>query len=372
MKICVDIQSAITQRAGIGRYTKQLVDHLSEVLNEDELALFYFDFKRQGLPFPAPHATQNVSRLMPGRLAQKLWKTLHFPPYEWFAGKADVLHFPNFIIPPCSNSSKTVVSVHDMSYERFPQHTEALNLKYLRAEMARTFERSDAILTISQFSADEIAALTTVDPSRIFPIHLGITDTFTPPAAEARSATRSQLGLDRPYLAMVSTLEPRKNFDFLIEVYERMTDYDGDLVIAGMKGWKYDTILDRVKRSPRAANIRYIDYIDDKHLPSLYAEADLFLFPSHYEGFGFTPLEAMACGAAVVSSPGGSLREVLRDGACVEEIDDADRWSTACLRLLSDTTERNALIERGKKVAATYRWEETARKTMDVYRQVGA
>ena len=372
MKVCIDIQSAVTQRAGIGRYTKQLVDNLNGRLDGDTLSLFYFDFKRQGLSFDTPHATQRVNRTIPGRFVQKAWKTIHGPPFEWFAGHADLFHFPNFILPPVSSKSKTIVSVHDMSFERFPQFTEAQNLKYLQAEMKRTFSRADAIITISQFSADEIAELGQVNPDRIFPIHLGVTNVFAPPSAETIAASRKALNLDRPYLAMVSTLEPRKNVEFLIDVFERMTDFDGDLVIAGGKGWKVEPILKKMNESPRRENIRYIDYVTDEHLPSLYAGADLFMFPSHYEGFGFTPLEAMACGAAVLSSPGGSLREVLRDGACVEEIDDADRWATTAMRLISDTSERNMLIEKGRAVSASYRWEDTAARHMDVYRKVAS
>ena len=120
MKVCVDIQAAIAQRAGVGRYTKSLVEFLGRYAAGDQLQLFYFDFKRKGVPFPVNGVEQRAVRCIPGRFIQGAWKTISWPPFDWFAGPADVYHFPNFIRPPLSRG-KSVVTIHDLAIYACPE-----------------------------------------------------------------------------------------------------------------------------------------------------------------------------------------------------------------------------------------------------------
>ena len=235
-----------------------------------------------------------------------------------------------------------------------------------------TVQAEDAVLTDSHFSAQEICELLAVPREKVFPVWLGLPDFGPPPAPEAAADCRRELGLERPYLLMVGTLEPRKNHAFLVEVFENLPRFDGQLVIAGMRGWRYEPILQRMRQSTRCADIRYLDYLTDAELPALYAGAELFLFPSLYEGFGFPPLEAMACGTPVLSSTGGALAEVLGQGALLLDNFDSARWAAAAERLLDDSAARQALIAQGRQQAARYRWQETARQTWQLYRQVAA
>ena len=149
-----------------------------------------------------------------------------------------------------------------------------------------------------------------------------------------------------------------------------MPSFDGDLAIAGMRGWKYAPILERLRASPRAGAIRYLDYVGDEELSALYAGAELFLFPSLYEGFGFPPLEAMLCGAPVLASTAGSLPEVLGEGARLIAEFDAERWAGEALRLLADSAARREMIAKGRAWAQRYTWRETARQTWAIYRKV--
>ena len=369
MNVCLDIQPAVGQRAGVGRYTRALVEHLGEGCGADRLRLFYFDFLRRGLTFAAPGLDQQAIRWCPGRLVQKSWKNLHWPPFDWLAGRADVYHFPNFIIPPLA-SGRAVVTVHDVSFLRYPAMAEARNLAYLKARIADTVRRADAIITDSRFSAGEIIELLRAEPAKVFPIPLGAADHVRPPDQEAVARLRRERGLTRPYLLTVGTLEPRKNTAFLADVFEAMTAFDGDLVIAGMRGWKYEPILARLRASPRSGSIRYLEYVGDSELPALYAGAELFLFPSIYEGFGFPPLEAMLCGVPVLASTAGSLPEVLGDGARLIAEFDAGRWAGEALRLLADSAARHGMIAQGRAWAQRYTWHETARQTWAIYRKV--
>jgi glycosyltransferase involved in cell wall biosynthesis len=183
---------------------------------------------------------------------------------------------------------------------------------------------------------------------------------------------RKTLGLERPYLLAVGTIEPRKNLSFLVDVFEALNVEDLDLVIAGKPGWKCEPIFKRLEDSCRADRIRYVNHVPDAGLPALYAGAELMVVPSLYEGFGFPPLEAMACGTPVLSSAGGSLPEVLGAAALVVPGFERDCWKEAIERLLGDSGLRDRLIRAGLERAARFRWETTARKTWELYRSLAA
>lgn len=370
MKVCIDIQSTLAQRAGVGRYTRQLVQHLGLSKNaDDKLSLFYFDFKRQGIPFELNGAETCPVRFCPGRLAQAAWKTIGWPPFDFFAPAADLYHFPNFILPPMSHG-KAAVTIHDLSFLRFPQFAEKQNLEYLSARIHDTATRADAVITDSHFSAGEISELLKLPAEKIFPIHLGISENFKTESAGEIDKVLSSFNIRKPYIVTVGTLEPRKNIPFLVDVFEKISGFEGNLVIAGMRGWKFEPILERIRTSSRAKDIIYIDYIDDAALPALYSGAELFICTSLYEGFGFPPLEAMACGTPVLSSSGGSLAEVLGKGAVIMREFDPEAWKVQAEKILSSTGLRKTLVAEGRTTAARYRWAETARKTWEVYRKI--
>jgi len=374
MKICLDIQSAVGQRAGIGRYAHSLATHLAaESGPNDALTLFAFDFRRRGLPFAAPGARIRTCRLLPGTLAQKAWTRLNGPAFDRFAGPHDLFHFPNFVIPPLRRG-RAVVTIHDISFLRFPEFADAANQRYLESTLPRTLARADAILTDSRFCAREITDLLGVPADRVHPVPLGVAPRMHPPPADAVADLRRRLGLNAPYLLTVGTLEPRKNIPFLVTVFERLAEqWPGLFVLAGAPGWNVGPILERLTRSPAAARIRRLDFVADPDLPALYGGAACFLCASHYEGFGLPPLEAMACGTPVIASPGGALREVLAPGAAaLLDPDDPDRW-TASIRTLLDSPEaRQAAVETGLARARQFTWPETARRTWAVYRKAGA
>ena len=371
MQVCLDYQPAVTQRAGIGRYTRVLAGELLKTkLPDDDLRLFYLDFFRRGV-VDLPGAKTTPSRLMPGAILQRLWRTVGFPPFDLLSGSADVFHFTNFLRPPLRRG-RSVVTIFDMSFERFPQFAEAKNLRNLRRGIRQTAAKADAIITISDFSACEIAEFLPEARGKLFPIPLGISPDFAPASPEAVASLREKAGLERPYILAVGTIEPRKNLKFLVDVFERLAadsaTEDLDLVIAGAPGWRCDDILARFETSPRASRIHYMRYVPDGQLAALYTGAAVLAVPSHYEGFGFPPLEAMACGTPVVSSAGGSLPEVLGDAALVVPDFDPDAWRTALGRAANDAGLRAKLRPAGMVRAATFRWEKTAAETWRVYR----
>lgn len=372
MIIAIDIQSSVTQRAGIGRYTRELALNLSQLIsNQDQLRLVYFDFKRQAIPVEVKDAHLNPVRWIPGRAAQYCWKKFHAPSYHRLAGNADVYHFPNFIIPPLTQGVP-VVSIHDLSFMRYPQFAETRNVQYLNQHIQETAKRAEAIITISQHSANDISTFLQVPPERIHVTYPGIDKAFHRPSDEAITAFKKKHALDKPYLLAVGTLEPRKNLQHLIRLFEQLETFDGDLVLAGGGGWKEGSLIRQIQESPCKTRIRMPGFIPDDDLPALYAGATALIMPSFYEGFGFPPLEAMACGTPVLSSSGGSLREICSDAAICLDHYDLDGWKAAAISLIEDNHIREDLIQKGFKRAQEFSWETTARQTLDVYRKVAS
>lgn len=369
VRICLDIQPAVAQRAGVGRYTRSLAEHLPAFAGNDNLRLFYFDFRGRGQAPAIKNVETRVIRWIPGRAIQYAWKTFGRPPFDLLAGQADLYHFPNFIRPPLRRGS-SITTIHDVSFLRHPEHAEPANLAFLRARIHNTVARSDAIITDSNFSADEIAETLKAPRERIFPIALGLSPFLAPQGKEQTTFALAKLGLDRPYLLHVGTIEPRKNLEFFVKVFDCLDSFDGSLVLSGMRGWKTEPILQSIRSARKNADIRILDFVPDELLPSLYSGAELLVFPSLYEGFGLPPLEAMACGTPVLASAIPALREVLGTAACLVEGFEVEAWRQAIAALLSDSARRAELRQRGREHASGFTWQKTAGLTWDAYRKV--
>jgi len=369
MKICIDIQTALNQPTGVGHYTMELAKHIAAILETDELILFYFDFIKKKPIINNNNVTLKTIRCFPERVIRRFWRYLKWPPFNLLAGPANIYHFPNFILPPLKHG-KSVVTIHDLSFLRFPEFAPTRYARYLSSIVKETVTRADAIITDSMFSKDEIEQLLHVDADRLYPIYPGISSRFQALDKETIKPILSKLNLDRPYILTISTIEPRKNIPFLISIFERLLGFDGNLVIAGKLGWKYEPILERIHTSSRTDDILYLNYVEDKDLPALYSGAELFVFTSHYEGFGLPPLEAMACGVPVVASSGGSLGEVLGEGAYVIQNFDLNTWTEAIQNILFSSDLRNKQITKGYNRAGNYTWYNSASQVLQLYKML--
>lgn len=370
MRVVVDIQSALAQRAGVGRYTKSLVEALIPLAGADELRLFCFNFRRQSVPFPSGQALVRAVRWVPGRLVQQVWKRGMGPAFDNFSGPADVFHFPNFVAPPL-RKGRIVVTIHDAVFKRLPHTVEPKNLEYMNARVPDTLRRADRVIAVSQRTARDLEEFLAVPREKIAVIYEGVDTHLKRPDSAAIAAMRERLGLSRPYLLMVGTVEPRKNIPFLIDVFEALGDFDGDLVLAGMRGWRAEPIIQWMRHSTRAHQIRWLEYVPEEHLAALYAGAELFVFPSLYEGFGFPPLEAMLCGTPVVASREGALPEVLGDACVYVDEFDVQAWADILHSVLNDTPRRASLVQKGFERASRYTWAQCAVETWKVYRELG-
>ncbi|MGA0333562.1 MAG: glycosyltransferase family 4 protein [Kiritimatiellia bacterium] len=370
MKVCMHIQAAIDQRAGVGRYVHTLIPELAALKGEDLLSGFYFDFRRRGSPFPKGMLKEDAYTLLPGALIQQSWKRLGFPAYTRFAPEADVHHFPNFIIPPLPRGPKAVVNIHDCCFLKCPETMEPKNRAYLQKRMPATLRRADKILTISETMAREIREAFGLPEEKVRATLLGPPPSMNDLPEDQVDRRIRTLGVDGPFLLHVGTLEPRKNHLFLFKVFEALNYFDGKLVLCGMKGWQVEPILEAMHSCGKAGRILHLDYVEDDDLVALYRRAEALIFPSLYEGFGLPPIEAMRQGCPVISSDGGSLAEVVGEGGIVLPLGDPGQWAEAIEGLLASPDRRARLQNAGHKKASQFSWRKCAEETWEVYREV--
>lgn len=378
MRIAIDYTPAVHQWAGIGRYTRGLVQALTHLDPETQYTLLVLG--RAGSHFTPTTLPANFRlRYIPlsDRWATVLWYRLNLPlPVDLFTGRADLFHGPSFTLPPSFIPS--LLTVHDLSFLRYPKGAHPALLAWLTKAVPRSLRRARHILADSESTRADLIELMDMPADQITVVGAGVEERFRPvtdPTTLDRVRMRYQLP-DR-FILSVSTLEPRKNFTGLIAAFNQlaviasqslMTDLH--LVIAGGKGWLYDDVFAAAEASPVRERIHFTGFAADEDLPALYSLASLFAFPSHYEGFGIPVLEAMACGVPVVCADNSSLPEVAGDAALLVEATDIEALAEAIHRLLVDISLREKLIERGLAQARKFTWEKAARRLLRVYQNV--
>ncbi len=374
MRIAIDYTSAIEQTAGIGRYTRELVAALARLdPSGDEFTLFSAERPVPERPFPiAPHMRP---RLVPvGNLnLTRLWQRLRVPiPAGLLMGRADVIHGPDFILPPVTRAA-TVVTIHDLAFLTHPECAVPSLARYLSKVVPRAVRKADRVIAVSQSTADDLVRLLDTDPKKIRVIPLGISPRLTPQRDETAIARlRAAHTIEAPAVVAVGTLEPRKNYPRLIAAFAEAARAPGGprtLVIAGRKGWLYDDIFAAIERSGVGDCVRLLDFLPDADLPALYHLADVLAMPSLYEGFGIPAAEAMASGTPVVYSAVSSLPEVVGEAGLGVPPEDVGALRDALLRVLRDDDLRRTLIARGLARAALFSWDSAAAAHVEVYHE---
>lgn len=371
MHIGLDYAPAALQGAGIGRYTRGLVDALVPLLAaDDRLTLVApagdLPFARQTWP-----AQVRMQRLpLSERALTIAWHRLRLPlPLDWLAGSFELFHAPNFLLPPLRRG-KRVLTIHDLAFLVTPQYAYPPLQRFLARSVPRSIARADHILADSLASKRDAMRLFGLPEDKITVVGAGVEERFRPLPDEACEPVRRRYGLAWPFVLGVSTLEPRKNFDGLIRAFaqaRRAADLPHHLVIAGSKGWMTESIFAEVQRQGVGDLVHFLGFVPDEDLPALYHLADLFAFPSHYEGFGIPVLEAMACGTPVVCSDTSSLPEIAGDAAWLVPTGDDAALAAALAALLTDDLARKELGEKGPAQARAWRWDQAARRLLATY-----
>ena len=263
-------------------------------------------------------------------------------------------------------------TLHDLIFRFYPQTHKPLNRWFLTLMMPRFLRAVDAVIAVSDCTKRDAVRLYGLDEAKIKVIHEGVNPRFCTAPPEAISVVRQKYGLPKDFILSVGTIEPRKNLTSLLEAYRVLRDRRGEckLVIVGQKGWLYEGFFRRLRELGLKDEVIFPGFVPDEDLPALYSAADLFVFPSLYEGFGLPVLEAMACGAPVITSNTSSLPEVAGDAALLVDPTSIEALTHAMRNVLESKQLRDELSAKGYEQAAKFNWESAARETLAVYASV--
>jgi len=368
LRIGVDIRPFYEPLTGVGWYLYYLLHELAR--HEDVELLLFGDARvtdhgprlHVDLPANARLCTFDLRGVPQSRLSRPLTAAAYVAWIELTG--CDVFFGANYFLPRlhAAVARRRVITVHDLTYKRFPELLQKETLENLHRQMMREVALADAVVCVSESTRRDLLRYYDVDPSRAVTIHSGL---GTPATAEPFE------GLPARYILFVSTIEPRKDLGTLIDAYERLRArgaYDGSLVVVGKIGWKAQSLVPRL----RGPGIVHLDYLRASQLATVYAKAEVFVFPSLYEGFGFPLLEAMARGIPSIAARSSSLPEIGGEAALYFPPADAAALTTQLERVLTDPTLREELAARGRSRAAEFRWERAAEETLAVLRRAAS
>ncbi len=306
-----------------------------------------------------------------GRLPRLAWEQTRLPALAR-EHRLDLLHSPHYTMPlrtPC----RSVVTIHDLTFFLYPEMHEAYKRLFFRTIIPRSVQRADALIAPSESTRADLLRLLHPAPGKVWVIPYGVADRLRPVApADAIDRARRKWNLAAPFLLYVGNLEPRKNIPLLLRAFKRLVDRGRPhaLVFAGSPGWQERGIFRTVERLGLGERVRFLGYLPQEDLPVLYSAAQVFVYPSLYEGFGLPVLEAMACGVPVVTSNLSSMPQVAGDAALLIDPLSEQDLAEALDRLLGDAALCADLRRRGLERAALFTWERAARATIEVYRSV--
>jgi glycosyltransferase involved in cell wall biosynthesis len=371
MHITIDVSPTVQKHAGLGRYAGEIARALAQATDEFDLSLFY---NRQGeaeLPDylrHIPHRTVNVGN-KPWRMAVLLSQLSHWPLDKTF-GAVDIFHATNHLLAHFGRA-KTVFTLHDLIFQQFPEYHLPYNRWYLSFAMPRFLAAADLIVTPSECSRQDAIKSYGVPESKIKVIYEAAAPYLKP--AEDRTdldRVRQKYHLPEKFMLHVGTIEPRKNLARLLDAFKTcLADWpDLKLVLVGKKGWLTDSFFQHLQALGLEAGVIFPGYVAEADLPAFYQLAEVFVFPSLYEGFGLGPLEAMACGTPVVCSNRSSLPEVVGEAGLLVNPTDTAALTAALRRVLADADLQADLKQRGLTRAQQFSWARAAGELAALYR----
>ena len=368
MRIVIDAQSLLEPMAGIGRCTISMLKALGRVDCTNQYYLYYgasFRQKRASLPhFDNPNFHKRLIKF-PGRIFRFLTEKTHLIPTGTFFRNYDVYHGLNYYVPALNLPS--IVNIYDLSYILFPECFTRQRLNDIRWKVAGSIKRAGRIITGSESAKADIINLLGVPEEKVKVIYFGVEDTFNPKCGREIAVLRRKYRLPEKFILFVGTIEPRKNIKKLIHAYNKLNLKDTGLVIAGRCGWLFEEIFHEVKKLNLEDRVFFPGHISEIDLPLLYSAASVFVFPSIYEGFGFPPLEAMACGTPVISSNTSSLPEIVGSAGILINPEDENELAEAVKSVLEDNVKREEMVTKGLEQAKLFSWEKCAKETLKLY-----
>lgn len=376
MNIGVNAMQVRAAKSGVGQYIHALYDAATRVSPQDQFLIYCSQQNQPNYEYDTPNSATRVWGKSNARRPVRLAYEYAFLPGEISAQNFDVFHGASNFLPP-RRVCPYVATIHDLSYYVHPERCPFVRRQYWYAMTRRTVQVADIILTVSQNSQRDIA--------HYFP-HAAHKVRVVASAAHQRfqvlSGTRQQSLINdldpaltqRPYILYLGTLEPGKNVTRIVQAFDAVAAQCPDhiLVLAGDKGWLYESIFQAIETARHKDRIFYLGHVTDDQAVHLFNYADVFVFPSLYEGFGLPPLEAMACGCPVITSATSSIPEVVGDAAIKIDPQSVEQLTAAMQQVLTSPARRQEMREAGLARAAGFSWERTARETLDLFREAAA
>jgi len=377
MIIGIDIRMlARGARTGIEEYTINLLSNMLGLDKNIKFKLFYNGRKKAELKYDflkLPNVELKELEI-PNRILDLSFQFFNFPKIDELLGGVDVFFSPHIFSSATSKKCKTVVTFHDLSFASHPEfYSAGKNYWHFSMNPKKQAQKADKIIAVSKSTRDDLVDIYKINPGKIKVIYSGMNSVSSIKyQVSSISEIRKKYNLPEKYILYLGTIEPRKNIIGLIKAFEtlnskfKIQNSKFKLVIAGSKGWLYEDIFKSAKNSPAKNNIIFTGFIDDEDKAVLYSMADLFVYPSFYEGFGFPPLEAMSYGTPVITSNFSSLPEAVGDAAIMINPYNPNELAKAMELVLSDKKLSDFLVKKGFEQIKKFSWHKCARETLDV------
>lgn len=370
MRIAIDAHTVGTKLGGNESYAVNLIEALAKIDSVNKYTI-YVTTNEAREHFSGRWSNFKIRSTLPHTPLIRIPLTLSA---ELRKNPVDVLHV-QFTAPPFC-PCPVVVSIHDLSFEHLPQTFNRRSRTQLRLTVRHSARRAARILSLSEHTRHDIIQTYGISPQRVSAIPIAAPDHFGP-ITDTRELQRVRhtYGIDGDYILSVGSIQPRKNLARLVRAYavlrgDSLADKLPQLVLVGKCAWLYDETLRALDETNVKDAVVLTGYVPQSDLPALYSGALCFVYPSYFEGFGLPPLEAMKCGAAVIVGNRTSLPEVVGDAALTVDPFDVDAIANSIRKLINDSALRQELSVKGQERANGFNWQETARKTLAVYKEV--
>lgn len=372
MKIGIDGRAAKWYRGtGIGTYTYQLINYINNVDNMNKYTIFMPSQCDDMIKF---NNNFSVSKIPPQNENNNFWDDVNIcnPVSE---NNLELYHVPqNGIGLSLNKNCSSVITLHDVIPYRMPETTSDNYRKIFNETLPKIISLCDGIITVSNFSKQDIIKSFNFPEEKIFVTHLASEDIYKPKNKEiSKLLIKKYYYIENNFILYVGGFSPRKNIIGLIEAFSKLISFykkDIKLVIAGKKGKSYALYKKRCEELNISNKVIFPGFIKLEHLPYFYSACELFVYPSFYEGFGLPPVEAMACNCAVITSNTTSIPEVVLDSALLIDPYNINELCFSMYKVLNDYTLKSSLIKKGHKRASELTWEKTALNTINAYSQI--
>ena len=375
MKIGINFQTVDMHISGVEYYSLGLLNGLLRIDTRNDYIVYT---NQPGLVKDYIRPSKNLMivkvKHLKTRIARIFWEHTQLPRLA-VRQELDVLHCLSYICPLHKTSVPYVVTIHDTIAIDHPEWCKNTNLLYFNLFMKPTVKKASCVISVSKCTAADLKRNFDLPCSKVRIIHSGIDSIFKAGKDSSRcSKVRTRYNLPERYILYVGNIEPKKNIWTLLCVQKKLREkgLPHKLVIVGKRSWGTKAELNEISKEIMSNNVVWTRYVDRSDLPCVYQMADVFVFPSLYEGFGFPPLEAMACGTPVISTSSGALNETIGDAALTVEPYDFWQITRAVISMIRDSSLRQRHIHMGLKQSSLFNWERTAEETLSVYEEVSA